>query len=139
MCHFLAASFNQASSLGQVAFVNDVISLENADGFMPADLHGHLFTDASPGHVPDGTAPEIVKVQPPVGVELFTVLALRWNPIPRPELTHKSYHSLRGSTTCAQASRVKTKSSGFFPEQPAERSSKTSGVILTLRASPFFV
>ena len=48
---------------------------------MPADLHGNRFTDASPGHVPDRDAPEIVKVQPLIAVELLAVLALRWNPM----------------------------------------------------------
>src|SRR6266704_6277211 len=76
-----AARLDQLRRLLQVAFVHDVVSLENANGLVSADLHGHRFTNASPGHVPDGTAPEIVKVQPLVAVELLPILALCGNPM----------------------------------------------------------
>lgn len=53
-----------AESLGgfpEIPLTDDVVAFEDRACLVPTDLHGHALRDASPDHVPDSRAPQIVE------------------------------------------------------------------------------
>jgi len=55
-CQVLVQLFRR---IVQIAFIDDVVTLEHAPRLVPADEHGHLFTHASPDQIAGASAPEI--------------------------------------------------------------------------------
>lgn len=61
---FFEVAFGLRHGIPEVIFVDDVITVEDTPGRMPADSHRNTFRNACPDHVPDRRPTQIVNSFP---------------------------------------------------------------------------
>ena len=69
----LAAKFNLACSLLQVAFIRDVVPIKNRTRFVTADRHTDLLRHAAPHQPPYCTSPKVMHLKPFVAAGGFAI------------------------------------------------------------------